>query len=58
MSMPATPSSTSARLSTEWIVYQPDDSFNIVGLLLVTDLEVRPRAQKNGEPAGGANGGE
>jgi hypothetical protein len=24
------------------IVYQPDDSFNIVDLLLVTDLEFRP----------------
>ena len=24
------------------IVYQPDDSFNIIDLLLVTDLEVRP----------------
>ena len=24
------------------IVYQPDDSFNIVDLLLVTDLEVKP----------------
>ena len=24
------------------IVYQPDDSFNIVDLLLVTDVEVRP----------------
>ncbi len=24
----------------ETIVYQPDDSFNIVDLLLVTDLEV------------------
>jgi hypothetical protein len=24
------------------IVYQPDDSFNIVDLMLVTDLEVRP----------------
>jgi hypothetical protein len=31
------------------IVYQPDDSFNIVDLLLVTDLEVRPQGQKNGE---------
>jgi hypothetical protein len=27
-------------------VYQPDDSFNIVDLLLVTDVEVRP----NGRP--------
>jgi len=24
------------------IVYQPDDSFNIIDLLLVTDLEIRP----------------
>lgn len=24
------------------IVYQPDDSWNVVDLLLVTDLEVRP----------------
>ena len=24
------------------IVYQPDESFNIIDLLLVTDLEVRP----------------
>ena len=24
------------------IVYQPDDSFNVIDLLLVTDLEVRP----------------
>lgn len=31
------------------IVYPPDDSFNIVDLLLVTDLEVRPGTQKNGE---------
>ena len=26
------------------IVYQPDDSFNIIDLLLVTDLEIKPRA--------------
>ena len=26
------------------IVYQPDDSFNIVDLLLVTDLEVKAQA--------------
>jgi hypothetical protein len=31
------------------IVYQPDDSFNIVDLLLVTDLEVRQEGRKNGE---------
>lgn len=30
------------------IVYQPDDSFNIVDLLLVTDLEVRQEGRKNG----------
>ena len=30
-------------------VYQPDDSFNIVDLLLVTDLEVRPDASMNGQ---------
>jgi hypothetical protein len=32
------------------IVYQPDESFNIVDLLLVTDLEVRPegRPKPNG----------
>ncbi|MEX2287766.1 MAG: hypothetical protein WD648_11800 [Planctomycetaceae bacterium] len=30
------------------IVYQPDDSFNIVDLLLVTDIEFRP----NGKPRG------
>jgi hypothetical protein len=28
------------------IVYQPDDSFNIVDLLLVTDLEVKPENEK------------
>jgi hypothetical protein len=26
------------------IVYQPDDSFNVIDLLLVTDLEVKPAA--------------
>ena len=31
------------------IVYQPDDSFNIIDLLLVTDLEVRA------EPASSAS---
>jgi hypothetical protein len=30
------------------IVYQPDDSFNIVDLLLVTDIEFKP----NGKPRG------
>jgi hypothetical protein len=34
------------------IVYQPDDSFNIVDLLLVTDLEFRPA--KNGRRKRGA----
>jgi hypothetical protein len=37
------------------IVYQPDDSFNIVDLLLVTDLEVRPEARKNGEQGAAPN---
>jgi hypothetical protein len=27
------------------IVYQPDESFNIVDLLLVTDIEVGPESQ-------------
>jgi hypothetical protein len=27
------------------VVYQPDESFNIVDLLLVTDLEFRPEAE-------------
>jgi len=26
------------------VVYQPDDSFNIIDLLLVTDLEVKPNS--------------
>ena len=30
------------------IVYQPDDSFNIVDVALVTDLEVRSNGQANG----------
>jgi hypothetical protein len=25
-------------------VYQPDDTFNLIDLLLVTDLEVRPKS--------------
>ena len=29
------------------IVYQPDDSFNIVDVALVTDLEVRSNGQAN-----------
>jgi hypothetical protein len=37
------------------IVYQPDDSFNIVDLLLMTDLEVRQEGRKNSEPAAGGN---
>ena len=32
------------------IVYQPDDSFNIVDVYLVTDLEVRPQVTSNGAP--------
>ena len=27
------------------IVYQPDDSFNIIDVLLVTDLEMKPDTQ-------------
>lgn len=34
------------------IVYQPDDSFNIIDLLLVTDVEVKPA----GQPSSGENG--
>jgi hypothetical protein len=30
------------------IVYQPDDSHNVIDLLLVTDLEVRPSANGRG----------
>ncbi len=30
------------------IVYQPDDSFNVIDLLLVTDLEVKPTAAGSG----------
>ena len=30
------------------IVYQPDDSFNIIDLLLVTDLEVKPNGTSKG----------
>lgn len=40
------------------IVYQPDDSFNVVDLLLVTDLEVPPEARKNGEPETKPSSGE
>jgi hypothetical protein len=29
------------------IVYQPDDSFNIIDLFLVTDLEVKPGPQRS-----------
>ena len=29
------------------IVYQPDNSFNIVDLFLVTDLEVKPEPQRS-----------
>ncbi len=31
------------------IVYQPDESFNIVDLLLVTDLEFRPESRRRGK---------
>lgn len=34
------------------IVYQPDDSFNIVDLLLVTDLDVKP--EQSSSPKNGA----
>jgi hypothetical protein len=30
------------------VVFQPDDSMNIIDLLLVTDLEVKPEAKTNG----------
>lgn len=29
-------------------VYQPDDTFNLIDLLLVTDIEVRPGGNGNG----------
>ena len=29
-------------------VYQPDDTLNIVDLLLVTDLEIKPNSSKSG----------
>jgi len=34
------------------IVYQPDDSFNVIDLLLVTDLEVKPdgRSEESRRP--------
>ena len=35
------------------IVYQPEESFNIVDLLLVTDLEVRSDARENGDQGAG-----
>ncbi len=31
------------------IVYQPDDTFNVVDLLLVTDLEFKPRRNGAGK---------
>jgi hypothetical protein len=34
------------------IVYQPDDSFNIVDRLLVTALEVKPGAATSGQASG------
>ncbi len=38
------------------VVYQPDDSMNIIDMLLVTSLEVKPqpRPSQNGPPASGA----
>ena len=38
------------------IVYQPDDSFNIIDLLLVTDLEVRPGVTPPAPPTPPATG--
>jgi hypothetical protein len=37
------------------VVYQPDDKMNIIDLLLVTSLEVKPMTppSQNGPPAGG-----
>ncbi|HUG91666.1 MAG TPA: hypothetical protein VML55_12575 [Planctomycetaceae bacterium] len=34
------------------VVYQPDDSMNIIDLLLVTDLEVRRNGQSKSKAAG------
>jgi hypothetical protein len=31
------------------IVYQPDDSFNVIDLLLVTDLEFKPARNGSGK---------
>ena len=31
------------------VVYQPDDSMNVIDLLLVTDLEVKPAASTSGQ---------
>lgn len=31
------------------IIYQPDDSFNIIDLLLVTDIELKPAANGSGK---------
>ena len=30
-------------------IYQPDDTLNVIDLLLVTDLEIRPRANGSGK---------
>lgn len=41
------------------VIYQPDDTMNIVDLLLVTDLEIRPNgkaARRNGGPKKRKNG--
>ncbi len=37
------------------VVYQPDDSFNIIDLLLVTDLEIRPVAALRNSESSAAN---
>ena len=34
------------------IVYQPDDSFNVIDLLLVTDIEVSPNGHGRGRRRG------
>lgn len=33
------------------VVAQPDDTLNIIDLLLVTDLEIKPSASPSGQPA-------
>jgi hypothetical protein len=42
----------SAPNSRTAVVYQPDGSFNIVDLLLVTDLEFKPLPPRNGKRRG------